>query len=247
MTLPTTAMITPPSTTRDALLDAAETLFSERGYASVGIREIAEYAHANLASIKYHFGSKSELYLETVRRVMGRGEAEAVWDVLREPPVDAGAAAASLSRFIHLFLQRLLMSPEGSRCCSLMVREAAEPSDAIDAVVRDYVRPHRDMLVSVIAVLRPELSKSELALSAQSVLAQVLHFRVFRAFVERLDVQSPSGVERVKAVAAHIARFTLTALGCTGAQIDSAVEAGREAIEPASASEGSTPAWRVVT
>ena len=232
--------------TRDALLDAAEMLFSERGYAAVGIREIADQAHANLASIKYYFGSKSELYLETVRRAMSRGEALAVWDVLREPLADADAAAASLSRFIHLFLSRLLLSPEGTRCCSLMVREATQPSEAIDAVVRDFIRPHRDMLVRVIAVLRPDMSEPELALASQSVLAQVLHFRVFRAFAERLDQQPLAEVERVQTVADHIAGFSLTALGCSNDQIARAVEAGRESIEPALAAEGSRPQWRVV-
>ena len=63
--------------THDALLDVAERLFGEKGYAAVGIREIAEQAGANIAAIKYHFGSKSDLYLQTVRRAMARREAVA--------------------------------------------------------------------------------------------------------------------------------------------------------------------------
>ena len=65
--------------TREALLDAAEALFSSKGYAAVGIREITDAAGVNIASIKYHFGSKSELYLETVRRAMERSDAAASW------------------------------------------------------------------------------------------------------------------------------------------------------------------------
>ena len=56
--------------TRAALLDAAEALFSRKGYAAVGIREIVEQADVNIAAIKYHFGSKADLYTETVRRAM---------------------------------------------------------------------------------------------------------------------------------------------------------------------------------
>ena len=84
----------PNSTTRDTLLDAAEQLFGERGYAAVGTREIAEQANANIASIKYHFGSKSELYLATVRRAMGKSDAGNVWNFLKPAssvPVDAAA------------------------------------------------------------------------------------------------------------------------------------------------------------
>lgn len=215
-----------PHSTRDSLLDAAEQLFSSRGYAAVGIREIAETAHANLAAIKYHFGSKSELYLETVRRTMSRGEAEAVWDVLRDKPADAASAAAMLVRFIHTFLSRLLSPEEGSACCSLMVREAMEPSEAIDAVVRDFIRPHRDMLVQVIGVLRPDLSNDKLAMCAQSVLAQVLHYRVFRGFVERLDTATIADPAYAREKADHVARFSLAALGCDAGLIAQAIEEG---------------------
>jgi AcrR family transcriptional regulator len=213
-----------PHSTRDALLDAAEQLFSSRGYAAVGIREIAETAHANLAAIKYHFGSKSELYLETVRRTMSRGEAEAVWDVLREKPADAASAATMLVRFIHTFLSRLLSPDEGSSCCNLMVREAMEPSEAIDAVVRDFIRPHRDMLVQVIGVLRPDLDRKRLAMCAQSVLAQVLHYRVFRGFVERLDATAIDDPTYVRGKADHVASFSLAALGCDAEMIAQAIE-----------------------
>jgi AcrR family transcriptional regulator len=65
--------------TRGALLDAAEELFSRRGYAAVGIREITDAAGVNIAAIKYHFGSKSELYLETVKRAMERASSTGSW------------------------------------------------------------------------------------------------------------------------------------------------------------------------
>ena len=78
------------SQTREALLEAAQRLFSSRGYAEVGIREIAEQAGANVASIKYYFGSKHDLYLESVRQAMGHYDGESLSEMLAEAPAEDG-------------------------------------------------------------------------------------------------------------------------------------------------------------
>src|SRR5688572_5880982 len=77
---------TRPAGTRDVLLEAALRLFAERGYDAVGIREIVAGAGANLAAVKYHFGSKRELYLETVRHAMDRQGGRAPFELLASPP-----------------------------------------------------------------------------------------------------------------------------------------------------------------
>jgi len=51
---------TPPST-RDKILDTAELLFIERGFAATSLRAIADQAGVNLAATHYHFGSKKGL------------------------------------------------------------------------------------------------------------------------------------------------------------------------------------------
>ena len=53
---------------RAQLLDAAEALFSERGYNGVSTRDIAARAGVNLGSIPYYFGSKENLLKEVLRR-----------------------------------------------------------------------------------------------------------------------------------------------------------------------------------
>lgn len=54
----------PPVTDRKKtlILDAAESLFAEQGFAQVSIREIAVAAKANIAAVNYHFGSKERLF-----------------------------------------------------------------------------------------------------------------------------------------------------------------------------------------
>lgn len=212
-----------PATTRDTLLDAAEELFGERGYNAVGTREIAERADANIASIKYHFGCKSELYLATVRRAMGKSDAGNVWNYLKLSSPEPAEAAAALSRFIHEMLRQHLMCREPNPCCNFMLREAMEPTEAIDVVVRDYIQPYQRMLMGVIAVVAPQRTPDELQLAASSILGQVMHYRVFRTFIERMHTQPLDEEGRVTQIAEHIARFSLLGLGCDESMIARAI------------------------
>lgn len=47
--------------TAKAILNAAEELFSERGFAETSLRNITTKAGVNLAAVNYHFGSKKSL------------------------------------------------------------------------------------------------------------------------------------------------------------------------------------------
>ncbi|WP_267137416.1 TetR/AcrR family transcriptional regulator [Anianabacter salinae] len=93
--------------TRDALRDAAEELYAEKGIDGVTTRGLAERAGVNMAAVNYHFRNKDNLTLEVFRDVarrtvkrrldsLARIEAEAatenraphLWDVV-EAFVDA--------------------------------------------------------------------------------------------------------------------------------------------------------------
>jgi AcrR family transcriptional regulator len=50
--------------TRTAILNAAERLYADRGFADVTLRDIVAAADVNLAAVNYHFGSKDELIAE---------------------------------------------------------------------------------------------------------------------------------------------------------------------------------------
>jgi AcrR family transcriptional regulator len=54
----------PSDRTRASILDAAERLYADRGFADVTLRDIVAAAGVNLAAVNYHFGSKDELIAE---------------------------------------------------------------------------------------------------------------------------------------------------------------------------------------
>lgn len=55
-----------PSTTRDAILDAARFAFAEKGFDATSVREIAAMAGVDAAMISHHFGGKEKLFLATL-------------------------------------------------------------------------------------------------------------------------------------------------------------------------------------
>lgn len=54
--------------TRAAILDAAEAIMREDGYAAVTTRRVSERAGVNLGLIHYHFGTMDELFLGLFQR-----------------------------------------------------------------------------------------------------------------------------------------------------------------------------------
>ena len=56
---------------REAILTAAEELFSNNGFNAVSVRDIAQAAGANPGSVTYHFKTKDGLLLEIYRRHCG--------------------------------------------------------------------------------------------------------------------------------------------------------------------------------
>jgi len=53
---------------KEALLDAAETLYATEGFDGVSLRQLTQAAGVNLAAVNYHFGSKENLFAEVLAR-----------------------------------------------------------------------------------------------------------------------------------------------------------------------------------
>lgn len=85
------------------ILDAAKTLFGEKGYESTSVRDIAELAETNAASINYYFGSKEALFkvisstsMKNTHKIIG---------ILNENPESIDGLKVILKNFFKLFVQ----------------------------------------------------------------------------------------------------------------------------------------------
>jgi TetR/AcrR family transcriptional regulator len=103
-------VVTPTSESRAKILDVAEALFARRGYAGVGMREVAAGVGLGKSSLFHHFATKLELYDEVLGRALAR-IAEAVEPVLRSP----GDPVAKLEQLIDALVDGLAEHPTTSR------------------------------------------------------------------------------------------------------------------------------------
>ncbi len=106
---------------RDRILDAAEELFARRGYAGVGLREVADEVGLGKSSLFHHFPNKPELYAAVCARILERIE-EGVVASLAEP----GDAAERFLRTIDDLVLALAERPGHAR---ILLRSLFEDDD----------------------------------------------------------------------------------------------------------------------
>ena len=56
------------TSTKDQILDIAESHFATFGFAGTSLRGIIKEANVNVASVAYHFGSKDDLFAAVMKR-----------------------------------------------------------------------------------------------------------------------------------------------------------------------------------
>lgn len=95
------------SETVERILDAAEQLFAERGFAETSLRLITSKAGVNLAAVNYHFGSKKSLIQAVFSRFL-----EPFCDSLEQALDERGKAssrAPNLEELLELLVQQILV------------------------------------------------------------------------------------------------------------------------------------------
>jgi AcrR family transcriptional regulator len=220
------------ATAREALIEAAKTLFIERGYEAVSTRELAELAGVNLGAIQYHFGSKAKLFVETVRNLMQGGRCIEAEEALQGECRTAQDAAVKLCRFIEAFLRYLLLY-EGPQPCRMMFREVftstsndAEMMEALtSSVVNEFISPVHHALVDILSKIAPALPADSLPIAAGSVIGQCSFYVTHRPFIARLRGADPGSPDAFGKAVREVARFSLRGLGCDAAFADGAIAA----------------------
>lgn len=89
--------------TKERILDTAERLFSEQGYAATSLRNIIAEAGVNLAAVHYHFHSKEALLEALILRRSVPANLERL-ALLGQFEKEAGTSPPSLEKVIEAFV-----------------------------------------------------------------------------------------------------------------------------------------------
>lgn len=142
------------STVREDILDAAEDVFSNLGYAGTTLREVSEKARVTQALINYYFGSKFGLFSEVfMRRAAPIGQER----IERLVALRAQGGSLTVERIVHAFLLPILQlrsSTQGRAFLRLHARLHTEPphlsyelrKNAYDESTRLYIDAMREAM-----------------------------------------------------------------------------------------------------
>ncbi|MFQ5416834.1 MAG: TetR/AcrR family transcriptional regulator [Myxococcota bacterium] len=99
-----------PRTRRGKLLSAAERLFAERGYDGVRVRDVADAAGVNVATLHLHWKSKATLY-EAVCRLHARELMAFVERVGRDVETEGLSLGGQIQHWVEAAVELLAQRP----------------------------------------------------------------------------------------------------------------------------------------
>ena len=158
-----TTTSTRATTTRDALLSAARSVFAASGFAEASIADVVAQAGASVGSLYHHFGGKADLYLALFEDYSVRQEERATTGV-REAraggvtdPVElfvAGARGYLEGSWVERDLARLFLAGGGPPGFELMARQRYRAWTVLNAnLLRTGAEPWGDAVVLVLTTV----------------------------------------------------------------------------------------------
>ena len=119
----------PDISARDRILDAAEALFARRGFAGVGMSEIAEAVGSSKSTLFHHFPAKAQLYAAVVERILRELEAG-----LMRALAAGGTPVERLDRWVDALTDLLGARPAHAR---LLLRSLFEDDELSGALAEE--------------------------------------------------------------------------------------------------------------
>jgi AcrR family transcriptional regulator len=168
--------------TRDRLLTAAIGVFAGKGYRDTTIAEVCELAHANIASVNYHFDSKENLFRQVLREAFQR--ANEVYPIHGDLPPGAPAG-----RRLHAFMSALIRRnfDAGPAGCfnRIMLHHGTREFGPAEIIHSEIAKLEGNALDSVLAELLGTRTGDVLVLGRLNVIALC----VFPCVANRLRAQ----------------------------------------------------------
>lgn len=127
--------------TRARILDRARLAFAETGFEAANVRDIARDAGTTHSMIRYHFGTKDQLWRETVRDMFAQFNAT-IGDLAYVSKRGNLTQREWFRRFVHSYVRYCAKHPEHAR---ITIMESIRGGDRFNWMVSEFVAPgHRE-------------------------------------------------------------------------------------------------------
>ena len=161
--------------TKEQILNVAERLFAENGFAGTSLRSVIREANVNLSAVNYHFGSKEGLFSAIVARTahpIVEGELERLKQYQRKHKIPS--VEAILEALLTPALEIVLNSSNDSiNCARFMGRCRTEPDSIRDLADRHF-QESQEAFLDALGRSLPDLSRRELTWKLDLAIAVLL-------------------------------------------------------------------------
>jgi AcrR family transcriptional regulator len=196
--------------TKARILNSAGIIFGKKGFKDATIREIARAAKVNIAAINYHFRDKEGLYGAVLEDVFHTG-------FTRFPATLATSADADAEQRLQAFIRAMfyrLQSHEGWGGMAgqgrLIVRELLDPSPAFEMVLDKYVKPHKDLLLTIIVdIMQTDPGPEKLMPCAISIIGQCIYYALGSTVIRKISADSAPSEDNLDQLADSVWLFSL--------------------------------------
>jgi AcrR family transcriptional regulator len=178
--------------TREAILEVARRLFSDKGFDATTVRAIASDAGVDPAMIHHYFGTKEELF--RVSLSIPFDPTTEIPKIVAEGPEHAG------ENLIRMFV-RIWDSPLGGAAAALI--RSAMSNEWTTRLLREFITTQ--ILRKVVAELR--LDPADAPLRVSLVASQLAGLAIMRYIVKLEPVASLPVEDLVKAVGPNVQRY----------------------------------------
>jgi AcrR family transcriptional regulator len=183
--------------TEQRILDAAEALFAQHGFAGTSLRTITARAGVNLAAVNYHFGSKEALLRATLDRIISPVNRERL-AMLDRAEAAAGVRPPSIEAVLEAFIAPDLhmmrdLGDRGALLFRFLGRSYTEPSELVQGLIRaQFMDLGQRFLVAFCRAL-PHLPEAELFWRLHCVVGVVTYLMADTASFGMLDRSDVDG------------------------------------------------------
>ena len=188
---------------REAILSAAELLFSTRGFNAVSIRDIALEAGANPGSITYHFKTKDGLLLEIYKRhcgPMNKRRIELLVAARRVRDVQDRLEAIVRAYVQPAFSSSSDLAGGGARFTRLRAVMSAEGNAVVGRIIAEIFDDTTSAFIEAIGESLPQLPRTTIVWRSQFLLGALYYTLVNPDRVTRLSRGEADGADMAEAI-----------------------------------------------
>ena len=199
---------------REAILAAAEELFSTNGFNAVSVRDIAQAAGANPGSVTYHFKTKDGLLLEIYQRhcmPMNLRRSELLEAAKRVRDVQDRLEAIVRAYVVPAFSSGSDLAGGGVRFTRLRAIMSAEGNEVARRIIAQTFDDTSHAFIDAIHESLPHIPRTEIVWRSHFLLGALYYTLVTPERVTRLSRGETDGTDAGEAIE-QLVRATVAAL-----------------------------------